>query len=166
MPLKKGQKAPNFKLPDEKGDLHELASYRGKYLLLYFYPKDDTPGCTKEACAIRDDYSKYKRLGIKVLGISIDSAKSHQKFKDKYDLPFTLLSDEDKKVVRRYDSWGKKKFMGKEYEGTLRNSFLIGKDGVIKKIYTNVIPEKHAEEVLADLKEIVGKTRKNTNKLK
>ena len=119
--------------------------------MVYFYPKDDTPGCTKEACAIRDDIPRFDKLKVKVLGISVDSVKSHKKFAEKYKLPFTLLSDEKKEVVKKYGVWQKKKFMGREYMGTLRTSFLIDPAGKIAKIYESVKPEVHAEEVLKDL---------------
>ncbi len=154
MKLKVGQLAPGFALPDQAGEEHVLGDCRGKWVLLYFYPKDDTPGCTKEACMIRDNFPKFKKLKVQVFGISVDSARRHAKFAEKYDLPFTLLSDEDKKVVKLYGVWGKKKFMGREYMGTFRTSFLIDPRGKIAKVYENVKPEVHAEEVLADLKEL------------
>ena len=122
-------------------------------MLLYFYPKDDTPGCTKEACTIRDAWPRFKKLGIQVFGVSADSQKSHAKFVDKYDLPFTLLSDADKKVVEKYGVWGEKKFMGRTFLGTKRMSFLINPAGKIEKIYEHVKPEVHAQEVLQDLKD-------------
>ena len=112
--LKAGSRAPNFILSDQNGKEHSLADYKGKWILLYFYPKDNTPGCTKEACMIRDNYDGFKKIKAVVLGISVDSVKSHDKFVKKYDLPFTLLADEEKKVVKAYDVWGKKKFMGVE----------------------------------------------------
>ncbi|MGC8776205.1 MAG: thioredoxin-dependent thiol peroxidase [Minisyncoccia bacterium] len=152
--LKLNQKAPDFKLKDQDGKNHKLSDYRGKWVLIYFYPKDDTPGCTKEACAIRDNFPDFKKLNIVVLGISVDSVESHKKFVKKYNLPFILLSDDKKEVVKKYGVWAKKKFMGKVYEGTLRTSFLIDPFGKIFKIYKNVKPEFHAEEVLNDLKNI------------
>ncbi len=151
--LKPGQKAPSFTLPDQEGKSHSLADYQGQWILLYFYPKDDTPGCTKEACMIRDAWPKFKKLNIQVFGVSVDSPKSHAKFADKYDLPFTLLADEDKTLVEKYGVWGEKKFMGRRYMGIHRVSFLIDPDGNIAKIYEAVKPEKHALEVLEDLKE-------------
>ncbi len=151
MKLKIGQLAPDFKLPDQSGKEHKLLDYRGGWVLVYFYPKDDTPGCTKEACSIRDSFPKFNKLKAKVFGISVDSVKSHAKFAEKYKLPFTLLADEDKSVVKKYGVWAKKKFMGREYIGTLRTSFLINPKGKIIKIYENVKPEAHAEEVLNDL---------------
>ncbi len=152
MKLHPGDKAPEFSLPDQAGKMHSLVDYTGKWVLLYFYPKDDTPGCTQEACSIRDSFPKFKKLQIEVLGVSVDSAKSHAKFVKKYMLPFTLLADEEKTVVHAYDVWGMKKFMGREYMGTSRTSFLINPKGEIAKIYENVKPAVHVEEVLGDLK--------------
>jgi peroxiredoxin Q/BCP len=148
---KAGQKAPQFVLPDQDGKEHALSDYAGKWVVLYFYPKDDTPVCTKEACTLRDALPNFKKLKAEVLGISIDTVQSHKKFADKYELPFTLLADADKKVVDLYGVWGEKNFMGRTYMGTKRTSFLIGPDGVIKKVYEGVKPLVHAEEVLADL---------------
>ncbi len=150
--LKTGAKAPDFKLPDQDGKIHSLKDEKGKWVLIYFYPKDDTPGCTVEACTIRDNYPKFKKLGITVFGISADPVKKHAKFAEKYELPFTLLSDEDRTMIKSYGVWGKKKFMGREYEGIFRNSFLINPEGKIAKVYEGVKPAEHAEEVLADMK--------------
>ena|SRR3989344_5265469 len=155
MQLKIGDGAPNFTLPDQDGKTHTLAEYAGTWLLLYFYPKDNTPGCTKEACMMRDDFTGFKKLKVQVVGVSVDSVKSHKKFADEYKLPFTLLSDEGKELVNLYGVWGKKKFMGKEYDGTFRMSFLINPKGVIEKIYTNVKPAEHSKEVLEDLKIVI-----------
>ncbi len=155
MSLTVGQKAPAFTLPDQTGKEHSLKDYAGSWVLLYFYPKDDTPGCTKEACAFRDTFPKFRTVGVQVFGVSIDSAKKHTKFIEKYNLPFTLLADEDKKTVSDYGVWAKKKFMGREYMGTLRVSFLIDPQGKIAKIYEQVKPETHADEVLRDLKAYV-----------
>ncbi|OGL62915.1 peroxiredoxin [Candidatus Uhrbacteria bacterium RIFCSPHIGHO2_12_FULL_47_12] len=155
MKLKLGDKAPDFLLPDQLGKMHSLKDQKGKWVLLYFYPKDDTPGCTKEACSIRDNFPKFKKLGLVVFGASVDSSKSHAKFVQKYELPFTLLADDDKELVKAYGVWGKKKFMGREYMGTKRWSFLIDPKGKIIKIYEDVKPEKHVDEVLADLKELM-----------
>lgn len=152
MKLKVGELAPDFELFDQSGKKHKLSNYKGKWVLIYFYPKDDTPGCTKEACGIRDNFSLFTKLGVKVFGISVDSVKSHEKFSVKYKLPFTLLSDEDKRVVNLYGVFGKKKFMGREYMGTFRTSFLIDLKGKIAKIYERVKPEVHAKEVVEDLK--------------
>ena len=142
MALKIGDKAPSFPA---------LTDALGSWVLLYFYPKDDTPGCTVEACSMRDNLPKFKKLKAVVLGVSVDSQKSHEKFAKKYDLPFALVPDEDKKIVEAYGVWGKKKFMGREYMGTLRWSFLINPEGKIAKIYEGVKPAEHAEEVLKDL---------------
>src|SRR3989344_5387951 len=147
--LKEGQKAPDFKLPDQNGKEHKLSDYKGKRVLLYFYPKDDTPGCTAEACGIRDSFKDFKKTGLVVIGVSVDSVKSHKRFEGKYKLPFTLLSDEKKEVVKKYGVWGKKKFAGREYDGTKRTSFLIGEDGKILKIYKTVKPPEHANQVLS-----------------
>jgi peroxiredoxin Q/BCP len=152
--IKLNTKAPDFNLPDQDRKLHKLSDYKGRWVLLYFYPKDDTPGCTKEACGIRDEFKNFKNLNIVVLGVSADSPESHKKFIQKYKLPFTLLSDESKKVLKKYGVWGKKKFMGKEYEGILRTSFLINPEGRVVKVYEEVRPEIHANEVLSDFKKI------------
>src|SRR3989344_7472166 len=146
--LKLKNKAPDFTLPDQDGKEHTLSDFRGRWVLIYFYPKDDTPGCTKEACVIRDAFPNFKKLKAVVLGISTDSVKSHQKFAAKYGLPFTLLADEKKKVVRAYGVYGKKKFIGREYLGTFRTSFLVNPKGAVAKIYENVNPVTHADDVL------------------
>jgi peroxiredoxin Q/BCP len=143
--------APSFSLPDQEGRLHTLKEYRGQWVILYFYPKDDTPGCTVEACSFRDNFSLLKKAGAVVLGVSVDSVKKHAKFVEKYSLPFTLLADEEKKVVELYGVWGKKKFMGREYMGTNRVSFLIDPKGKLVKIYDPVKPAEHVAEVLADI---------------
>jgi peroxiredoxin Q/BCP len=150
--LKEGDKAPLFTAKDQKGETVKLANYKGKKVVLYFYPKDDTPGCTKEACNFRDNFSMLKKKGIEVLGISADSVKSHGKFADKFDLPFTLVADEDKKIVEDYGVWGEKKFMGKTYMGIFRTTFIIDEKGVIKKIITKVDTENSTEQVLEFLK--------------
>lgn len=154
MKLEEGQKAPAFSLPDETGTIHTLAKYKGSWVVLYFYPKDDTPGCTVEACSFRDNLPEFKKMDAVILGVSTDSIKSHHKFSEKFKLPFTLLADEDKTVVNAYGVWAKKKFMGREYLGVLRTSFLIDPKGVIAKIYKNVKPAEHTEEVLNDLKKL------------
>jgi peroxiredoxin Q/BCP len=151
-----GTVAPDFTLPDQDGVGHTLSSYTGKYVLIYFYPKDDTPGCTKEACMLRDAVPNFSKLDAKVFGISADSVASHKKFAEKYQLPFTLLSDEGKTVVKQYGVWGLKKFMGREYEGIARTSFLVDPTGVIVRVYEKVKPEIHAEEVLVDIRELQG----------
>lgn len=140
--------APEFSLYDETGIERRLSDYRGKKILLYFYPKDDTPGCTAEACNFRDDYSVYVDAGIIILGISADNAASHQKFKKKYELPFNLLSDEKHLVAEKYEAWGLKKFMGKEYLGILRSTFLISEEGKILRIFKNVKPAIHSKEII------------------
>lgn len=152
------KKAPQFALPDQRGNMHKLKDCAGQWVLIYFYPKDDTPGCTKEACAIRDHFPDFKKLKITVLGVSTDSVKSHAKFAEKYTVPFTLLADEKKEVVEKYGVWQKKKFMGREYWSTVRTSFLVNPEGKIVKIYENVKPEIHAEETLKDIKEWIKKS--------
>jgi peroxiredoxin Q/BCP len=131
--------------------VQKLSDFRGKNVLLYFYPKDDTPGCTTEACNFRDNYSDYDKAGVVILGVSADSSASHAKFKQKYHLPFTLLADEDHKVCEAYGVWAMKKMMGREYMGILRTSYLIGPDGKIKKVFAEVKPAEHSKEVLASL---------------
>lgn len=149
MPISAGIPAPDFELLDDQNQTRHLADFRGQRVVLYFYPKDDTPGCTKEACNFRDDYSAYEQAGITILGISPDSVESHQKFKVKFQLPFALLADEGHKVCDAYEAWGPKKFMGKAYEGVLRTTFLIGPDGMIVRVFENVRPAEHSAEVLA-----------------
>lgn len=153
MPIQPGEPAPDFELRDENGKLRRLSEYRGKPVVLYFYPKDDTPGCTKEACSFRDDYSAYENSGVTILGVSPDSPKSHTKFKQKYQIPFTLLADEGHKVSEEYGVWGKKKMMGREYDGILRTTFIIDENGKIKRVFENVKPANHSEEILANLKD-------------
>jgi peroxiredoxin Q/BCP len=148
-------KAVNFRLPDQNGKEHELTDYKGKWIVLYFYPKDDTPGCTKEACNFRDSFHELERLGVQILGVSKDSVPSHKKFAEKYHLNFPILSDESKKIIHAYDAWGVKKFLGKPFEGTLRKTYLINPKGEIEKIYENVNPLRHAGEVLNDLKSLL-----------
>ena len=154
MILKEKTKAPDFSLVDEKGNKVSLADYKGKPVVLYFYPKDDTPGCTTEACNFRDDYSKYEEAGAVILGVSPDSEKSHAKFANKHSLPFTLLVDEDHKICDAYGVWGRKKFMGREYDGVFRTTFLIDKDGNIAKVFEGVKPATHSDEVLQALAEL------------
>ena len=155
MNLTEGKKAPGFELPDQYGNKHKLSDYQGKWVLLYFYPKDDTPGCTKEACALRDNLPTFEKLNVKIFGASCDSVSKHAKFAEKYSLPFTLLSDEEQTLVNAYGVWQKKKMMGREYMGIVRRSFLINPDGKIAKIYPKVKPAEHAEEVLRDLEELM-----------
>ena len=149
--LKEGDKAPAFTAATGGGGKISLADYKGQNVILYFYPKDDTPGCTKEACAFRDHFADFKKKGAVVFGVSPDSVKSHDKFAEKFKLPFTLLADEGKQIVQAYGVWGEKSFMGRKYQGVFRVTFLIGPDGRIKKIWPAVKPEEHAAEVLAAL---------------
>jgi len=149
--LKEGDIAPAFSAMTNGGGKISLAELKGKNVILYFYPKDDTSGCTKEACAFRDGFADFKKRGAVILGVSPDSVKSHDKFVKKFSLPFTLLADEDKKIVEAYGVWGMKIFWGRKYLGIHRVTFLIGPDGRIKKIWPDVKPEEHAAEVLAAL---------------
>jgi len=151
MALPEGTLAPDFALLDENGDVRRLSDYRGQPVVLYFYPKDETPGCTTEACGFRDDYSAYQQAGVVILGVSPDSPESHAKFKARHQLPFSLLSDVDHKVCEQYGVWGPKKFMGRSYEGVLRTTFVIGPDGHILKVFENVKPAGHSKEVLQAL---------------
>ena len=146
--LKEGDKAPDFTTKDQSGNTVKLSDHKGKKVVLYFYPKDDTPGCTKEACSFRDADNVYNAKGIKVFGVSTDSEKSHQKFISKYQLPFDLLADTDKEIVEAYGVWGEKSMYGKKYMGTIRKTFLIGEDGKIAKIFDKVNVSEHADEVL------------------
>lgn len=143
-------RAPNFSLADQNGTLHSLDEHSGRWLVLYFYPKDDTPGCTKEACGFRDVWERYATKGIAVMGISKDSVSSHKKFSEKFALHFPLLSDSTTEVMRAYGAWGLKKFMGKTFEGTLRKTYLINPTGEIVKEYDQVDPGVHASQILAD----------------
>ncbi len=149
--LSVGHKAPKFSLRDGDGHAHSLKDFIGRKILLYFYPKDDTPGCTAEACALRDSFTDFADKKTMILGVSADTEKSHKKFSEKYDLPFPLLSDPEKETIKAYGAWGKKKFMGREYQGVLRMSILIDERGKIAKIYEEVKPKLHAKEVLNDL---------------
>lgn len=149
MPIAIGNPAPDFQLPDENGSLRTLSEFQGKRVVLYFYPKDDTPGCTTEACEFRDAYADYEKAGVVILGVSPDAPKSHTKFKEKFNLPFPLLADNDHTVCQAYGVWGRKKYMGREYDGVFRTTFLIGADGTILKVFEGVKPAGHAAEVLA-----------------
>jgi peroxiredoxin Q/BCP len=151
MPISSGIPAPEFELLDDANILRKLSDYRGRNVVLYFYPKDDTPGCTKEACSFRDDYSAYEKAGVVILGVSPDSIESHIKFKTKFQLQFPLLVDDGHKVCDLYGVWGPKKFMDKDYEGVLRTTFLIDKDGKIKHVFENVRPAEHSKDLLAKL---------------
>jgi peroxiredoxin Q/BCP len=155
MPLPKvGKKAPDFSLQDESGAERKLSEFRGKPVVLYFYPKDDTPGCTKEACGFRDAYSEYEDEGVVILGVSPDTTAAHTRFKAKYDLPFTLLADPEHRVCETYGVWGQKKFRGREYMGVLRTTFLIHPDGTLARVFEGVKPEAHSAEVLEALAEV------------
>ena len=147
--LKEGDRAPAFTAATSGGGKISLADFKGSQVVLYFYPRDDTPGCTKEACAFRDHFADFKKQGAVVLGVSTDPVKSHDKFVEKFQLPFPLLADEGKKIVEAYGVWGQKSFMGRKYMGTHRVTFLIGPDGRIQKIWPEVKPAEHAAEVLA-----------------
>jgi len=151
MPVTSGIAAPDFELLDDTNTLRKLSDFRGRNVVLYFYPKDDTPGCTKEACNFRDDYSAYEKANVVVLGVSPDLVASHVKFKNKFQLPFPLLADEDHKVCDLYQVWGPKKLMGKEYEGVLRTTFLINAKGIIVRVFENIRPPEHSAEVLSAL---------------
>jgi peroxiredoxin Q/BCP len=152
MPLAENIKAPDFTLYDETGSEKNLSDYLGRPVILYFYPKDDTPGCTQEACNFRDDYTAYEQAGVIILGISPDTPKSHAKFKAKYQLPFTLLADDQHRIAELYGVWGPKKYMGKSYDGVYRTTFLIDASGMIIKVFENVKPADHSAEILAFLK--------------
>jgi thioredoxin-dependent peroxiredoxin len=147
-----GQPAPDFALKTDGGDTVSLASLRGKQVVLYFYPKDDTPGCTTQACGIRDQWAEFEQEGAVVLGVSPDDEKSHEKFKKKYDLPFTLLADTGHAVANSYGVWGEKKYLGKSYMGVTRATFVIDADGNVKKVFPQVKPATHADDVLAALR--------------
>ena len=148
MTLKEGDKAPAFSSTDQNGNAVSLKDFKGKKVVLYFYPKDDTPGCTAEACNLRDNFSDLKKKSIVILGVSTDSVKSHKKFEDKYSLPFTLVADEDKKIVNDYGLWGEKKFMGRTYMGTIRATFLINEQGKIDHIIEKVDTKNHTAQIL------------------
>ena len=148
-------KAPNFTLLNNKGEKTSLSDFKGKPVVLYFYPKDDTPGCTTEACNFRDDYEEYRKQGVVIIGVSPDSVKSHTKFTSKHSLPFLLLADEDHRVSEEYGVWGKKKMFGKEYFGVLRTTFLIDKDRNIVKVFKGVKPAKHSSEVISAFDELL-----------
>jgi peroxiredoxin Q/BCP len=146
--LEVGAKAPDFKTINQDGKPVALADYKGKKVVLYFYPRDDTPGCTKEACAFRDDFAKFRKANIEILGVSVDGEKSHKSFAQKYDLPFSLLADTDKTIVQAYGACGEKNRYGKTYMGTHRITYLIDEEGRIAAVFPKVKPEEHAEEIL------------------
>jgi thioredoxin-dependent peroxiredoxin len=146
-----GTQAPEFATTDQDGKMHALSDFQGKKVILYFYPKDNTSGCTKEACAFRDNFAQFRRLNVEILGVSIDSEKSHQAFVQKYDLPFTLLADTDKRLVEAYGAWGEKSMYGKKYMGTNRVTYVIDETGKIAAVFPKVKPDTHADEILAVL---------------
>jgi peroxiredoxin Q/BCP len=148
MSLTEGMPAPPFEGVDQNGNTIRLQDLRGRKVILYFYPKDDTPGCTKEACNLRDNYAALQEAGYTIIGVSADTIESHKKFAEKYNLPFSLLADPEKKIISAYQAWGKKKLYGKEYEGTLRITYLIDENGIISRIIKNVKPEQHASQIL------------------
>jgi peroxiredoxin Q/BCP len=146
--IKEGDAAPDFEARDAEGNTVKLSDLRGQKVVLYFYPKDDTPGCTKEACSFRDGFAEYERRGIKVLGVSTDDEKSHRKFAEKYSLPFTLLADTDHAVADAFGVYGEKQFMGRTYMGVSRQTFLIDEEGRVRKVFDKVKVDEHADEVL------------------
>jgi thioredoxin-dependent peroxiredoxin len=150
--VEEGRPAPDFELQSDSGETVKLSDLRGKQVVLYFYPKDDTPGCTKQACGIRDVYGEFEREGAVVLGVSPDDERSHVKFKQKFDLPFTLLADVDHSVADEYGVWGQKSFAGKKYMGVSRSTFVIAEDGSVKRVMHDVKPATHADEVLETLR--------------
>ncbi len=149
--IEEGTPAPDFELPSESGETVKLSALRGQPVVLYFYPKDDTPGCTTQACGIRDAYGEFERAGAVVLGISPDDERSHKNFKDKYELPFTLLADTDHSVAEQYGVWAEKSYAGKTYMGVNRSTFVIGGDGNVRSVMHDVKPATHADDVLAAL---------------
>lgn len=146
--LQKGDKAPNFSGTDQDGKIHKLADYAGKKLVVFFYPKASTPGCTAEACDLRDNFERFKANNYELLGVSADNQKAQGKFKDKYEFPFPLLADEDKSVINAFGVWGPKKFMGKEYDGIHRTTFIIDENGIIDEVISQVKTKEHAAQIL------------------
>lgn len=147
-PLKEGDKAPNFSGKDQNGDVHTLADYKGKKLVVFFYPKANTPGCTAEACDLRDNFQRFEENNYALLGVSADNAKAQSNFKNKYDFPFPLLADEDMSVIQAFGVWGPKKFMGREYDGIHRTTFVIDENGIIEQVITEVKTKIHASQIL------------------
>ncbi|MFZ0341824.1 MAG: thioredoxin-dependent thiol peroxidase [Gaiellaceae bacterium] len=152
--VSEGEPAPDFTATTDTGERVSLSDFRGKPVVLYFYPRDDTPGCTAQACGIRDAYAEFERVGAVVLGVSPDGEKKHAKFKAKYELPFTLLADPEHEVAERYGTWGEKRYMGKTFWGVSRMTFLVGPDGTVAKVFPKVKPDAHADDVLAALSSI------------
>jgi thioredoxin-dependent peroxiredoxin len=150
--IEEGKPAPDFELTSDSGESIKLSDLRGKQVVLYFYPKDDTPGCTTQACGIRDAYAEFEQAGAVVLGVSPDDERSHVKFKEKFALPFTLLADDDHQVAEEYGVWAEKKYMGRTYMGVERSTFVIDEDGNVKKVMHKVKPDTHADDVLATLR--------------
>jgi len=148
--LKTGDKAPAFEVVDQDGNPISLKDYSGQKLVLYFYPKDDTPGCTAEACNLRDNYALLLKKGYKIVGVSADDERSHKKFIEKYVLPFPLIPDKDKKILKAYGAWGKKNLYGKEYDGILRTTYVISEKGIIEKVFSKVDTKNHTEQILRD----------------
>ena len=146
--LKKGDKAPNFSGIDQSGNSHSLIDYKGKKLVVFFYPKANTPGCTAEACDLRDNFSRFEANNYAILGVSADSQKAQSKFKDKFDFPFPLFADEGKSVINAFEVWGPKKFMGKEYDGIHRTTFVIDENGIIDEVISEVKTKEHASQIL------------------
>ena len=151
-PLKEGDMAPDIEAKDQKGKNISLKDFRGKKVILYFYPKDDTPGCTAESCDLRDNYKRLQKKGYEVIGVSADNEKSHQKFIKKFDLPFPLIADIDKKVISDYGVWGPKNFMGLEFDGIIRTTFVINENGIVERIFDKVKTKDHTEQILETYK--------------
>lgn len=147
--IENGQKAPDFSAHDQHGNIVSQSDFKGKKLVIYFYPKDDTPGCTKEACSLRDNYNQLLKEGFAIIGVSPDSVASHMKFVEKYNLPFQLLSDTDLKITKAYGAWGEKNMYGKKYEGLLRTTFIIDESGVIETVIKKVKTDDHATQILS-----------------
>lgn len=146
--IKIGDKAPDFKGTDQEGKKIKLSDFKGKKLVLYFYPKDNTPGCTAEACDLRDNYQRFEAMGYKIVGVSKDNEKSHKSFIEKFNLPFPLISDKEAEILKAYEAWGRKKFMGKEYDGIIRKTFVIDENGVILDIIEKVDTKAHSKQII------------------
>ncbi len=152
--LQKGDKAPDFSLSDQNGNLVSLSDYRGKKLVIYFYPKANTPGCTAESCSLRDSYDDFKEKGFSIIGVSADSVSAQKNFSEKYNFPFPLLADTEKNMIKSYHAWGKKRMYGKEYEGIMRFTFIIDENGLILEVVTKVDTKNHATQLLSDLRSV------------